>query len=142
MRWLSLALTPPSPSPAPQVGALLQHACLVPEAYASKWLIGLCVHVLPFDALLRFVEAFLEEGFVFLFKFALALVGALEPQLLACKPTDVNRLLELLRLDVCVYPDDTEGGAFFTRLVADAKAVELEEAQIVSLRERYAEEVT
>ena len=52
-------------------------ACVVPEAYASKWFIGLCVHVLPFEALLAYVEAFLEEGFPFLFKFSLALVTAL-----------------------------------------------------------------
>lgn len=41
----------------PELGALLQQACIVPEAYASKWFIGLCVHVLPFTALFSFVEA-------------------------------------------------------------------------------------
>ena len=46
----------------PEVAALLQQACLVPEAYASKWLIGLCVHVLPFRALFDYVEASLELG--------------------------------------------------------------------------------
>ena len=74
----------------PQVAALLQTACIVPEAYASKWFIGLCVHVLPYAALMEYVEAFLEEGHVFLFKFALALVGALAPKLLALQPTQVR----------------------------------------------------
>ena len=98
-----------------QVGALLQSACVVPEAYASKWFIGLCVHVLPFEALFDFVEArpptrkpvpcycaamrgarrpilgmrtlqaFLTEGFVFLFKFSLALIEKTSDKLLACK---------------------------------------------------------
>ena len=117
-----------------QVGALLQSACVVPEAYASKWFIGLCVHVLPFEALLSYVEAFLSEGYPFLFKFALALVHALAPRLTALKPTDVNLILEMLRLDPCQFADDYEGGGFFVRLVADAKAVELDVAQLVALR--------
>ena len=37
---------------------------------------GLCVHVLPFEALLAYVEAFLEEGHLFLLKFSLALIEA------------------------------------------------------------------
>jgi hypothetical protein len=91
--------------------------------------------VLPFEALLSFVEAFLEEGFVYLFKFSVACVQAVEPRLLECKFTDVNIILELLRLDTTQYPDDYGGdGSFFTKLVADAKAVDLEPAQLASLR--------
>ena len=37
----------------PEVASLLSAACVVPEAYASKWFIGLCVHVLPFQARTR-----------------------------------------------------------------------------------------
>jgi|MDTA01.1.fsa_nt_gb hypothetical protein len=118
----------------PAVAALLHQACIVPEAYASKWFIGLCVHVLPFAALLDYVEAFLAEGHAFLFKFSLALVTALAPKLLALKPTDVNLILEMLRLDPGQFPDDFEGGAFFTRLVADARAVKLDEAHLARLR--------
>ena len=84
----------------PEVAQLLQAACVVPEAYASKWFIGLCVHVLPFHALFDYVEAFLKEGYVYLFKFALALVAATKERLLTFKPTDVNKILEVLRLDV------------------------------------------
>ena len=108
----------------PEVAKLLHAACIVPEAYASKWFIGLCVHVLPFQALTMampptptsspdpspthdpspnsypgpslnpnphphphpspgpeqalfdFVEGFLKEGYLFLFKFSLAIVAA------------------------------------------------------------------
>ena len=108
----------------PKVAKLLHAACIVPEAYASKWFIGLCVHVLPFQALpmampptptsspdpspthdpspnpnpgpslnpnphphphpspgpeqalFDFVEGFLKEGYLFLFKFSLAIVAA------------------------------------------------------------------
>mmetsp|Transcript_9047 Transcript_9047/g.18880 ORF Transcript_9047/g.18880 Transcript_9047/m.18880 type:complete len:335 (-) Transcript_9047:388-1392(-) len=122
----------------PEVAALLQAACVVPEAYASKWYIGLCVHVLPFEALLPFVEGFFRDGYPFLFRFSLALVAAVSPRLLVLKPTDVNLILEIMRLDVCQYPDDYEGGQFFTRLVADAASVDLENAEIDSLREEEA----
>eukprot|EP00310_Coccolithus_braarudii_P024694 CAMPEP_0183357662 /NCGR_PEP_ID=MMETSP0164_2-20130417/46963_1 /TAXON_ID=221442 /ORGANISM="Coccolithus pelagicus ssp braarudi, Strain PLY182g" /LENGTH=337 /DNA_ID=CAMNT_0025531339 /DNA_START=30 /DNA_END=1040 /DNA_ORIENTATION=- len=118
----------------PQVHALLASACLVPEAYASKWFIGLCVHVLPFAALFDFVEAFLEEGYLFLFKFSIAIVAATSEHLLQYKSTDVNKILEVLRLDIGLYPDDYEGGAFFTRLVAEAKATKLEKEQVDTLR--------
>ena len=60
---------------------------------------------------------------------------AIEPRLLECKFTDVNVILELLRLDTTQYPDDYGGdGTFFTKLVADAKTVDLEPAQLTSLR--------
>ena len=42
------------------------------------------------EALLQYVEAYLEIGFPFLFQFALALVGALEKPLLALNATDVK----------------------------------------------------
>ena len=124
-----------------QVGALLQSACVVPEAYASKWFIGLCVHVLPYAALFDFVEAFLAEGHIFLFKFALALVGATSEKLLACKPTDVNLIFEILRLDIVQYPDDFEGGKFFTKIVADAKTVALDPAHLAKLRAEEGEKL-
>jgi hypothetical protein len=118
----------------PAVATKLQSACIVPEAYASKWFIGLCVHVLPYASLLRYIEAFLTEGYVFLFKFALALVETLSPKLLALKASDVNIMLELLRLDTCHFPDNEENEAFFLRLVADAQAVELDRAHVDALR--------
>ena len=125
----------------PAVDALLTSACVVPEAYASKWFIGLCVHVLPYAALFDFVEAFLAEGHIFLFKFALALVGATSEKLLACKPTDVNLIFEILRLDIVQYPDDFEGGKFFTKIVADAKAVALDPAHLAKLRAEEGEKL-
>ena len=125
----------------PAVDALLTSACVVPESYASKWFIGLCVHVLPYAALFDFVEAFLAEGHIFLFKFALALVGATSEKLLACKPTDVNLIFEILRLDIVQYPDDFEGGKFFTKIVADAKTVALDPAHLAKLRAEEGEKL-
>ena len=53
----------------------------------------------------------------------------------ACLIRQVNVVLEMLRLDDTLFPDDMEGGAFFARLVADAKSIELEAAQVAALRE-------
>ena len=92
----------------PEVAALLQAACVVPEAYASKWFIGLCVHVLPFQALLPFVEGFLRDGYPYLFRFSMALVEAVKPRLLPLKFTDVNLILEMMRLDTCQDPGEYE----------------------------------
>ena len=41
------------------------------------------------------------------------------------KSGKLNLILEILRLDVVQFPDDYEDGAFFTRLVADAKGIHL-----------------
>lgn len=68
----------------------------------------MCVHVLPFEQLFRFVtdallvyvprffEMFFTHGRPFLFQFGLSLVQQLEEQLLKA---DVSRILELLRLE-------------------------------------------
>ena len=120
----------------PRVSARLQDACLVPEAYASKWFIGLCVHVLPFEALISYVEAFLEQGYVFLFKFSVAVVDAISHRLLAPGPADPGAFLEHLRLDRELYPDDHSEGTFFNDLVATARDhVDIECSHIDALRE-------
>lgn len=70
----------------PSIAAALRSAGVVPEAYAQKYFCGLCVHVLPFWALSIFLERFLEEGWRYLLKFALALVSTLAPRLQAVAP--------------------------------------------------------
>ena len=121
----------------PEVAALL--AVCVPESYASKWFNGLCLHVLPYEALFPFVEQFIVEGYGFLFKFALALIGRVKGGLLQCAQTQVNTLYEHLRLDAKLYPDDKDGGAWFVEMVEEAKAVELDVAAIASMRKEEEE---
>jgi len=121
----------------PDTAALLM-VC-VPESYASKWFNGLCLHVLPYEALFAYIEQFILEGHVFLFKFALALIARIKPGLLKCEQTQVNLLYEHLRLDPKQYPDDLDGGVFFSQMVEEAKAVKVDPAQIARLREEEAE---
>ncbi|KAF8819839.1 TBC domain containing protein [Cardiosporidium cionae] len=109
-----------------------------PEAYCSKWFIGLNVHVLPFEALLLFFEAFLQKGNDFLFDFALSLVRTCENDILSAK--DLSVVLAILRLDASIYPDDKaasgseENGSFFTKIVNDAYSSVLENENLSQLR--------
>eukprot|EP01113_Clastostelium_recurvatum_P039143 TRINITY_DN5945_c0_g1_i2.p1 TRINITY_DN5945_c0_g1~~TRINITY_DN5945_c0_g1_i2.p1 ORF type:complete len:341 (-),score=82.07 TRINITY_DN5945_c0_g1_i2:90-1112(-) len=70
---------------------------LVPNMYATKWLVGLCVHVLPFEALFRFLELFFTDGYKYLMGFALELASQLQPKLLATN--NISIVLDLLKLD-------------------------------------------
>lgn len=113
----------------PQLGAhLKQMACA--EAYASKWFVGLNVHVLTFEALFLFLEELLARGEEFLFMFALSLVENCRDELLAANnPADV---LEILRLEDTRYGNahkakgSDEEGSFFKKIVQDAAAISLE----------------
>jgi hypothetical protein len=106
----------------PEVAQRLLSAGVVPETYVSKWFVGLNVHVLPYRALFRFVELYLEHGYMFLFKFAMQLVARIQPQLLALGPFDVAQMLALLRLDPSMLPDrNTDPEFFLSELEAAAK---------------------
>jgi hypothetical protein len=93
----------------PAVAAHLEKASLVPEAYAQKWFVGLCVHTMPFATLVKVFEAFLSEGYMFLFKLSLAIVEALQERIVAINTGEVNKLFELLRLDAKMFPDTETG---------------------------------
>eukprot|EP00916_Digyalum_oweni_P023915 GHVL01039600.1.p1 GENE.GHVL01039600.1~~GHVL01039600.1.p1 ORF type:complete len:312 (+),score=65.36 GHVL01039600.1:19-954(+) len=119
----------------PKVAAHITARGIVPEAYASKWFVGLCVHVMPFTALCDFFEAFLSQGDMFLFKFALSLVRTNEEKILATK--DVSLVLAILRLDVSQFPDNLEtddGENFFKKLIEDAINIDIECIDIDTLR--------
>mmetsp|Transcript_40399 Transcript_40399/g.80927 ORF Transcript_40399/g.80927 Transcript_40399/m.80927 type:complete len:336 (+) Transcript_40399:31-1038(+) len=117
----------------PEVAAHLELASLVPEAYAQKWFVGLCVHAMPFGPLLELFEAFLEEGHMFLFKLSVAIVSAIKTHILQTKPAEVNKLFELLRLDKKLFADDDQG--FFHDIVKAAKATDVTEDEVKALRE-------
>lgn len=71
----------------PKVADKLQMAGLVPEAYSTKWFIGLGVHVLPYARLLDFYEAFFQHGAEYVFRFAMCFVKEFEAELMEAKGT-------------------------------------------------------
>lgn len=117
----------------PEVAAHLEKASLVPEAYAQKWFVGLCVHTMPFAPLLELFEAFLAEGNLFLFKLSVAIVEAIKDKILETKPGEVNKLFELLRLDKKLFPDDNKD--FFFAIVKAAKEGDVTAEEVKALRE-------
>jgi hypothetical protein len=108
----------------------LKHT-LMPDTYAQKWFVALCVHVLPFEALYPFMDQYLKEGHTLFFKFGLALMAALRGRLLAS--SNPGEMFALLRLDPTQFKDDLV--SFSLDVVAKAKLVSLEGFDIKAMRE-------
>ena len=81
----------------PGLSEHLAKSYILPEMYCQKWFTNLCVHVLPFENVFQICDNFFAEGYTFLFKFAISLMGHLEKDLM--KTNDPGALLGVLRLD-------------------------------------------
>jgi tetratricopeptide (TPR) repeat protein len=107
----------------PEVARSLRTAGVVPEAYAQKYFCGLCIHVLPFEPLCKFLEKFLEGGWRYLIKFALAVVSTLKPRIQSVAAGDSSAFLALLRLDRDLFPDEDK--TLFNTILETADAMDL-----------------
>lgn len=127
----------------PKVGQHIS-SLVAPEAYASKWFIGMNVHVLTFDALMTFFEALFEKGPEYLFHFGLALVNNREADFLS---SDVSKALAVLRLDKKLYPNEARAdgskvnGSLFAKIVDESRELSLDDIDIESLRREVSEEM-
>ncbi|KAI4839283.1 GTPase-activating protein [Plasmodium brasilianum] len=112
---------------------------ITPEAFVSKWFIGLNVHVLTFESLMLFFEHLLKEGEIFLFKYSIALCGTLEQEIM--NTSDVSKLLALLRLDQKLFPNDykkseaQKNGDFFLNIIEASLKVDMTNIDLCKLRE-------
>ena len=70
---------------------------VLPEMFASKWFIGLCLHVLPFECLFEFYENFLTHGSEYIFKFAIEYMSVFESLLMEAKTT--SAIMTILRAE-------------------------------------------
>jgi len=77
----------------PEVAAHLRKRLVFPETFCQKWFIALTIGVLPFQALYRFFELFLQQGYLYLFRFGLSLVTTYRTQLLASQDFEIFHLL-------------------------------------------------
>ena len=124
----------------PALHAHLASKGVLPEMYATKWFVGLCLHVLPFGALFEFYEAFLTQGNEFLFKFGLAYFDTFEKELMNAK--DTHSIMTILRAEdpKCDWkpPHDMiarhEKDDLFGGIVRDALSVQIE-ADLETLRQ-------
>ncbi|EKX50643.1 hypothetical protein GUITHDRAFT_161851 [Guillardia theta CCMP2712] len=80
----------------------------------------------------RGTNAFLQEGYMFLFKLSVSIVEAIKAQILATKQSEVNKLFELMRLDEKVFPDDNMD--FFKSILQAAKDCDLKSSDIDAMR--------
>lgn len=84
----------------PEVAKHLEALNFWPDTYLQKILTGLCIHVLQFNELFQFLDAFMAGGLQYLIRFCLAIVEHFRADLLAIKnSTEANELYELMRLD-------------------------------------------
>ena len=70
---------------------------VLPEMFASKWFVGLCLHVLPFECLFEFYENFLTHGAEYIFKFAIQYMSVFESLLMEAKTT--SAIMTILRAE-------------------------------------------
>lgn len=115
----------------PQVAKLLKDRSILPETYATKWFVALCVPVLPYAALYRFFELFLEEGRTFIIKFGISLFKKCEGLLFEAKD---HEILEILRLESkkVSHQDKLD-------IVENAKDIDIEGHDLVALRKQMYE---
>eukprot|EP01086_Lenisia_limosa_P004386 TRINITY_DN19651_c0_g1_i1.p1 TRINITY_DN19651_c0_g1~~TRINITY_DN19651_c0_g1_i1.p1 ORF type:complete len:315 (-),score=87.32 TRINITY_DN19651_c0_g1_i1:45-989(-) len=88
----------------PEASKYIESNFIFPETFAQKWFVGLCVHVLPFSALFQYFESFIREGYVFCFKFGMAVLKHFEARILALK--NAGEIYALLRMDPSVVSDE------------------------------------
>ncbi|CDR96550.1 TBC1 DOMAIN FAMILY MEMBER GTPASE-ACTIVATING PROTEIN, putative [Babesia bigemina] len=112
---------------------------LVPETFCSKWFIGMNVHVLPFEYVVKYIDKVLSEGERYIFSFGLAFLLFHAETILGCN--DVSKVLQLLRLDDAILPPENEREAIYSGIMklADETAVDIE--QLSSLRAEVEKEL-
>jgi len=86
----------------PRVHGHLLKVGVAPDMYCQKYFGGLCIHLLPFRYLVRFLDGFFQHGFRYSFMFALSLIQVLRKSLL--ERADHTSLMALLRLDLQMAP--------------------------------------
>lgn len=70
---------------------------IVPEAFVSKWFIGLNIHVLIFPCVIDYIRYILKKGDVYLFQYGIAFFTTFQKELM--KTRDISYILQVLRLE-------------------------------------------
>ncbi|BAM42426.1 uncharacterized protein TOT_040000793 [Theileria orientalis strain Shintoku] len=113
---------------------------IVPEAFVSKWFIGLFIHVFDFETVLDCMDSLVVRGQLFLFKLGLSFIRHHEAELLGTN--DVSYALQLLRLDDAVIPkDDVERSEIYRAILGGASQQDVDMARVERLRVEVEEEM-
>ncbi|UKK02426.2 hypothetical protein MACK_002519 [Theileria orientalis] len=113
---------------------------IVPEAFVSKWFIGLFIHVFDFETVLDCIDHLVVRGQVFLFKLGLSFICHFEAELLATN--DVSYALQLLRLDEAVLPkDEAERSQLYRAILGGCSKHVVDIDKVERLRREVEEEM-
>lgn len=110
----------------PRLASRLECAAVEPSYYASQWFLTLFVGVLPFRAVVRIWDVFLNEGWKIMFRVALAIMKLEERRL--CSKTDEDLLLALK-----VIPEEKN----VDHLMREALNIKFKTAFLEKLKEEY-----
>ena len=75
----------------------LESKGVVPQMWSVKYFIGLCVHLLPFEAVFDYWDNVFEHGHVFVYKFLAAFLAYFRDQLMAATAT--SGLMTIMRVE-------------------------------------------
>ncbi|GIX61826.1 GTPase-activating protein, putative [Babesia caballi] len=112
---------------------------LVPETFCSKWFIGMNVHVLPFEHVVTYIGRVMTRGETYIFSFGLAFLLFHADAILGC--SDVSRILQLLRLDEAIMPEESQREEIYGGILGLADETEVEEEKLSQLRRDVEEEL-
>jgi len=121
----------------PDLNAHLEKLGILDEntnMYCVKWFSGLGVHFLPFSVVFDYMEAVLQHGVHFCFKFGIAYLEHIRPQLMSC--TNVSTANAMLKnehptrwaANPTLWSNDVEKeAAAFQEVIAKAHGVDLDQ---------------
>jgi len=105
----------------PEVYQHLESNGISAGTYSSKWLVALNLHCLPFACLFQFyTDLFKNSDNItkYLFGYSLSVIDGHKSHIMATN--QVDKILEHLRNDLKVHPDETSLD-FYTKMVEDAQ---------------------
>jgi hypothetical protein len=113
----------------PKVAALFENQDIRAVIYAPGWLLTLYATALPFNVVLRIVDAFLLENFKILYRIALAIIKYKEKALLQCQRID-QLLMEIKDFTAPCWKDED-------KLMDTAFSIKLSRKDIVRIERTY-----
>ncbi|KAK1933055.1 hypothetical protein X943_001996 [Babesia divergens] len=112
---------------------------LVPETFCSKWFIAMNIHVFTFEHVITYMQRVLTRGQTYIFSFGLAFLLYHADEIVACN--DVSKILQLLRLDEAIMPEESQRDDIYNGILNLADETEVDEENISQLRKDVEEEL-
>ncbi|KAK1444953.1 hypothetical protein BgAZ_108590 [Babesia gibsoni] len=112
---------------------------VVPETFCSKWFIAMNIHVLTFEHVITYMKHVFTKGHAYIFRFGLAFLLFHADELVACG--DVSKILQILRIDEAVYPDENKREEVYQGILKLADETEVDGDKITEFRKEVEEDM-